>query len=126
MYHPKNAMNSSSAPAPSGISEFEYFSIETASSETVAPPRVAKALAALECRVTTFTEMIDIDGNKTGAVTIFGQVTGVYIDESVIQDGRFSIALAKPVTRLGYLDFGETGDIFELARPTFDGVVHNP
>ena len=119
-------MNGSSVPAPSGVSEFEFMSIEAAASVKVSPPRVSKAVAALECKVTSSAEMVDINGDKTGAVTIFGQVIGVHIDESVIREGRFDVSLAKPITRLGYLDFGETGEIFELKRPSFDGVSHQP
>ena len=41
-------MNNSSANAPAGVSEFEHYGIEQAPSQIIAPPRVAKANAALE------------------------------------------------------------------------------
>ena len=114
-------MNATSVPAPEGISEFDHFGIGRANSELVAVPRVAKAVAALECKVTTVVELEDIHGTKTGAVTIIGQVVGVHIDASVIRDGRFDVNLAKPVSRLGYLDFGLTDGLHEMLRPDWKG-----
>lgn len=119
-------MNATSTPAPAGISEFDHVGLEQAACETVSAPRVAKAKAALECKVTNMVELTDIAGNKTGAVTIIGQVTGVHIDETVIREGRFDVNLAKPVTRLGYLDFGYCAELHELQRPQWNGTAHNP
>ncbi|MDJ0612912.1 MAG: flavin reductase family protein [Rhizobiaceae bacterium] len=124
--HLEKEMNASSLPAPSGVSEFDHLGISAAESQTVAAPRVADACAALECKVTSVVETVDIDGNKTGAIMIIGQVTGVHIDEQYIRDGRFDVALAKPVTRLGYLDFGYSNGFHEMPRPGWDGTVHNP
>jgi len=115
-------MNETSTPAPPGISEFDHCGIEKGACQIVSPPRVAAAYAALECKVTGVVETQDIEGNKTGAVVIFGQVVGIHIDEAVIRDGRFDVSLADPVTRLGYLDFGYTDGLHELVRPTWDNV----
>ena len=110
-------MNATSVPAPSGVSEFEHLGIDTATSNLVAPPRVAKAYAALECKVTQIIEATDIEETSTGAVLVFGQVVGVHLDETVIKDGRFDVELANPVTRLGYLDFGLIHGLHEMPRP---------
>ncbi|MEO0908850.1 MAG: flavin reductase family protein [Pseudomonadota bacterium] len=112
-------MNLSSAPAPSDVSEFDYYNIEAAESNLVSPPRVANAYAALECKVTNVLETEDLEGKKTGAVIIIGQVVGVHIDEAVIRDGRFDVMLAEPITRLGYLDFGFSEGLHEKIRPGF-------
>lgn len=112
-------MNNSSANAPSGVSEFEHYSIAQAESKIVKPPRVAKAKASMECKVTSVVETNDIEGNLTGAVIIIGQVVGVHIDDQMIRDGRFDVTLAEPVTRLGYMDFGLTTDLHEMLRPEF-------
>lgn len=110
-------MNASSISAPNGISEFEYFNIEKAESRFVAPPRVAKALANLECKVTDVIETKNVAGEKTGAIMIIGQVVGVHIDDRAVKDGRFNVEYADPVTRLGYFDFGLTRDLHEKRRP---------
>ena len=119
--HLEEAMNFSSLPAPAGISEFEHCGIERAESTLVTPPRVAAAYAALECKVTGIIETVDVNGNKTGAVVVMGQVMGIHIDEAVIRDGRFDVELAQPVTRLGYLDFGLSHQLHEMPRPGWQG-----
>lgn len=124
--HLEEEMNASSLPAPSGVSEFEHLNIASTASKTVSPPRVANVCAAMECKVTSVIETVDVEGSKTGAVIVVGQVMGVYIDENFIRDGRFDVTLAKPVTRLGYLDFGYSDGLHELPRPGWDGTVHNP
>ena len=120
------AMNESSVPCPPQVDEFEYLGLEKASCELVAAPRVAAAHAALECKVTEIIEPTDIDGNKTEMVMVIGQVVGVHIDPNVIRDGRFDVSLAQPVTRLGYLDFGTLGEMYEQVRPSWEGKTHNP
>ena len=116
-----NEMNLSSANAPTGISEFDHYGIERAQSNLVAPPRVAAALAAMECKVVDVVETKDVEGQKTGAVIIIGQVVGVYIDDMVIRDGRFDVDAAQPLSRLGYMDYGLTDDIHEMLRPDWEG-----
>ncbi|MGI9353368.1 MAG: flavin reductase family protein [Rhizobiaceae bacterium] len=113
----EDEMNHSSLPAPAGVSEFDHCLIERADCLIVSPPRVAKAYASLECRVTSILETVDVTGEKTGAVIVVGQVLGIHIDEAVIRDGRFDVTLADPVTRLGYLDFGYSHGLHEMPRP---------
>lgn len=112
-------MNNSSANAPAGVSEFDHYNIEKAESKIIAPPRVAKAKASLECKVTSVVETNDVEGNLTGAVIIIGQVVGVHIDDDVLRDGRFEVSLADPISRLGYMDFGLTDGLHERLRPDF-------
>ena len=54
-------MNATSVDAPRGVSEFGYAGLTPAPSRLVAPPRVAGAPAALECRVT---EVISPEGAR--------------------------------------------------------------
>lgn len=115
--HLENEMNATSLPAPAGISEFEHCNIESGACEFISAPRVAEAYAALECKVTGIIETVDIEGKKTGAIVVIGQVVGVHIDERVIREGRFDVTLADPVTRLGYLDFARAHDLHEMPRP---------
>jgi len=81
---------------------------------------VAKAYASLECKVTDVIEIKNIQGDKTGAVTIIGQVVGVHLDDAVIRNGRFDVELTEPITRLGYLDFGYSTEFHEMIRPKWD------
>lgn len=117
--HLETQMNASSVAAPQGISEFEHCGIARADSKIVAPPRVEDAYAALECKVTGILEVTAIDGNKTGAIMVIGQVVGIYVDDSVIKNGRFDVSIAEPVTRMGYLDFARANDFHEMLRPNW-------
>src|SRR5690349_15900984 len=64
------AMNSSSVDAPRGTSEFDYTGLTPAPSILVAPPRVADAPAALECKVTEIYRPKSLDGQEVGAVVV--------------------------------------------------------
>ncbi|MCI5073741.1 flavin reductase family protein [Oricola sp.] len=111
-------MSQTSFAYDSDISEFEKAGLEAAGCNLVKPPRVADAPAALECVVTDIRRVQDRAGGVTGNWLVFGEVIGVHIDDAMLTDGRFDLEKAKPVTRLGYLDYGLTPPIIALARPT--------
>lgn len=115
-----DAMNASSVDAPRGSSEFDYAGLTTAESTLVAPPRVAEAHAALECKVTEIREPEDLAGNSAGVFVVSGEVVGVHIDEAVMTDGLFDITKAGNVARLGYMDYLKTTGIFSARRPVWD------
>jgi len=116
-----DAMNASSASAPHGIDEFELAGLEKAPSKLIAPPRVSGVAAALECKKTDIVEMKDLEGTSTDHFMVIGQVIGIHIDDAFIKNGRFDIEKAKPLTRLGYMDYAKFGSIFELFRPKWKG-----
>ncbi|MDA1239080.1 MAG: flavin reductase family protein, partial [Proteobacteria bacterium] len=59
---------------------------------------------------------------KTGNYVIFGKVVGIYIDDFYIKDGLFDAASARPLVRLGYMDYGVVGkeNTFSKNRPALD------
>ncbi|TIX54128.1 MAG: flavin reductase family protein, partial [Mesorhizobium sp.] len=67
--------------APRGVTEFDYADLTMAPSRLVAPPRVAAAPAALECRVTEILRPKALDGTLTSAIVVAGEVVGVHIDD---------------------------------------------
>ena len=48
---------------------------------------------------------------------MLGEVVGIHIDESVINDGMVDISLLKPVARLGYMDYTVVTESFTMERP---------
>lgn len=110
-------MNRTAVDAPRGVSEFDYADLAMAPSRLVAPPRVAAAPAALECRVTEILRPRALDGSQTSAVVVAGEVVGVHIDDAYLKDGRFDIVRAGNVGRLGYMDYSSISDIFSMRRP---------
>ena len=112
------AMSQTSFAYERGISEFAEAGLAEAECRLVKAPRVAGAPAALECAVTEISRLKDRNGDVTGNWAVFGEVIGVHIDDSMLTDGFFDLAKAKPVTRLGYLDYGMAPEIVTLPRPT--------
>ena len=113
-------MNLSSINAPRGTSEFGYAGLTPAPSLLVKPPRVAEALAALECKVTEVHRPVGLDGRPSRNVIVFGEVVGVHIDESILTDGLFDIVKAGTVARLGYMDYTSVAETFAMRRPKWE------
>lgn len=113
-------MNRTAVDAPRGISEFGYADLAMAPSRLVAPPRVAAAPAALECRVTEILRPKALDGTSTSAVVVAGEVVGVHIDDAYLKDGMFDIVRAGNVGRLGYMDYASVDEIFSMRRPRWE------
>ena len=110
------AMNATSAPLPPGTSEFEQCGVPALPSRFVRPPRVGNAFAALECRVFQIVRLpVTADGRENHLV--IGQVLGIHIDEAAIRDGVVDERLLEPLTRLGYMNYGTLGEVFEMQRP---------
>lgn len=111
-------MNASSAPLPRGHNEFEFAGLTQAKCEIVKAPRVAEAVASLECKVTNIVPIQNIEGTRTGAIVIIGQVVGVHIAERALKDGLFDTAGMELCARLGYQDYAKVTETFTLGRPT--------
>ncbi|MGF0538248.1 flavin reductase family protein [Agrobacterium sp. ES01] len=110
-------MNRSSIAVPYGESEFAIAGLTPVIGRLVDAPYVGEAHAVLECRTTEVVRPRSVDGEVSENYVIFGQVVGIHIDEAIITKGRIDIGLARPVTRLGYMDYAETDEVFELMRP---------
>jgi len=112
-------MNKTSVNAPRGVNEFDYAGLTAAPSRLVAPPRVADAPAALECRVTEVFSPKTLDG-VSEAVVVVGQVVGVHIDEAYLTNGLFDAVKAGNVARLGYMDYSSVEELFSMRRPRWE------
>ena len=80
-----------------------------------------EAYAALECKVTQILQPVGIDGAPSENFVVFGQVMGIHIDPAIIVDGRIDMAVAAPLARLGYLDYSDGSQVFEMVRPKWEG-----
>ena len=110
-------MNTTSIDAPRGISEFGLAGLHEAPCRHVSAPRVAEAYAALECKVTQVIVPRTLQGADAAALVVIGQVVGVHIDEAILTNGLVDVSKARPVSRLGYMDFGVTTESFSMQRP---------
>ncbi|ARO30260.1 flavin reductase-like protein [Rhizobium sp. NXC14] len=110
-------MNLSSAALPYGNSEFDFAGLTPKQSERIDAPYVGEAYAVLECRVTEIIEPKTLSGAPSENVLVFGEVVGIHIDEAIVRDGRLDMSIARPVARMGYMDYSEGSDVFEMFRP---------
>jgi flavin reductase (DIM6/NTAB) family NADH-FMN oxidoreductase RutF len=115
--HLIDKMNASSAAVPYGVDEFALAGLTPIRGELVAAPYVAEAFAVLECKVTEIIEPKSLSGEPSENVMVFGQVVGIHIDEAILREGRIDMALAQPIARLGYMDYSDSSEVFELFRP---------
>jgi flavin reductase (DIM6/NTAB) family NADH-FMN oxidoreductase RutF len=112
----KGPMNASAASLPAGGDEFVHAGLATAPSRVVRPPRVAASPVALECRHLRTVELpCETPGRTNHAV--FGEVVGIHIDDALIADGRVDILRARPLARLGYMDYTVVDNVFAMDRP---------
>jgi len=112
-------MNLSSIDAPHGESEFEIAGLAMAEGRLVNAPYVAPAYAALECRVTNIFEVNSLEGAPSGSFVVIGQVMGIHLDETALTDGMLDMSIAAPVARMGYMDYCEGSQPFQMRRPTW-------
>ena len=111
------AMNISSGNFPYGDNEFIHAGLEMVAGETVSAPRVGGVPAAMECKLHD-TIHLPRNSDDRGYVMVIGTVTGIYVDDNVVVDGKIAYDRYVPISRLGYRDYGRVTDIFQAARPS--------
>ncbi|HEY9568142.1 MAG TPA: flavin reductase family protein [Thalassobaculum sp.] len=108
-----DAMNLCALPLAPGQSEVDLAGLDTAASETVRPPRIAQAPAALECRRHTTLQL----GNLREIVV--GEVLRIVVRGDLLEAGRLRVDQTRidTIGRLGGDLYATTRDRFALSRP---------
>ncbi len=112
------AMNATSAAIDGD--EFAAAGIDAAPSRIVAPPRVAASPVAFECVVTQIVRLETRDGRSLDQWLVIGEAVGIHIDASLLDDGIYQTARARPISRGGGPEdyFETTPDtLFRMRRP---------
>ena len=112
----KDAVNATSADAAPGVNEMELAGLEPAPSVLGRPPRVRASPINLECTLHQVIELPPPTPPEPNFM-VLGNVVGVHIDDSIVRDGLVDITLAKPIARLGYMDFAVIKDVFTMRPP---------
>lgn len=108
------AMNASAATVAADVSEFELAGLTPVAGESVAAPRVAEAVAQLECRVTHHFHI----GRPGGGNWMFvGEVVMFHVDETLLDGTRVDQGLLRAVGRHAGNWYSSATDLFELQRP---------
>ncbi|MFN4057039.1 MAG: flavin reductase family protein [Roseinatronobacter sp.] len=108
----RDAMNATSGPWGREVDEFTHAGIERAPCQMIAASRVARAPAALECRMT---QIVQLSGAAN--FVVFGEVVGVHLRPDCVVQGRFDILRFNPLARCGYRDYASVTEVFSLSRP---------
>lgn len=111
------AMNLTSADFPADTSEFDWAGLTAVPSTVVRPPRVGESPAALECRVLSIQEF----GNGPSNL-IIGQVVHLAVDPAFVTDGVLDLARVRPVARLMHDTYSRTRELYDVPRPTYQGL----
>ncbi|WP_022727139.1 flavin reductase family protein [Fodinicurvata sediminis] len=113
----KEAMNQTSASLPSNEAEPEHAGLEMIPSKLVGPPRVKRSPVSMECRYLQTLELPS-SSQDTDNFVVFGEVIGLHIADDLIDaKGMVDITQAKPVARLGYMDYAVIESVFSMQRP---------
>jgi flavin reductase (DIM6/NTAB) family NADH-FMN oxidoreductase RutF len=115
------AMNLSSAAVRPEVDEFALTGLTPAPSMAVKAPRVAQSPVALECRVWKTLDLpAPARASHAPSTVVFGEVVAIYINESVLRDGRIEMNALSPVARLGYMDYAviNAANLFTQNRPS--------
>jgi flavin reductase (DIM6/NTAB) family NADH-FMN oxidoreductase RutF len=107
-----DAMNITSENFDASVDEFVKAGLEKADCETINCARVAASPASMECKMTRIIQ-------TKGAVNyvVFGEVTGIHLQDQCVVNGRFDVSTYHPLSRLGYRDYTVVREVFELMRP---------
>lgn len=111
-YEMRGAMNKTSGSYGADVDEFDMAGLARADCRSIECSRVADAPAALECRLT---QIVTLEGEAN--TVIFGEVTGIYMRDDCLIDGRFDVSTFRPLARLGYRDYSVVDNVFALTRP---------
>lgn len=117
-YDLRETVVSSSREYPPEVDEFEALGIAHRPSVHVKPRRVAASPVQFECRLT---QRLLVPGNTPSANTwlLVGQVVGVHIDDNALTtDGRIDIERLRPLARMGYRDYTDIRQVYELSEFT--------
>jgi flavin reductase (DIM6/NTAB) family NADH-FMN oxidoreductase RutF len=114
------AMNETSAMVSSDTDEFELAGLSKCESSIVAAPHVAGCPVVMECKTTQIVQLQSARAEKLETWLVLGEVVGVHIAETLIEDGIYQTTRAEPVMRGGgpadYFAITEANK-FQLSRP---------
>nr|WP_159464684.1 flavin reductase family protein [Scandinavium goeteborgense] len=115
-----SAMNETSASLAHGEDEFVRAGLTPVESRLVRAPRVGESPVNFECRLSQCIQLTGADGTAVDTWLVLGEVVAVHIDESLLENGIYQTAKAKPVLRAGgpsaYYSIDES-QRFDLTRP---------
>jgi flavin reductase (DIM6/NTAB) family NADH-FMN oxidoreductase RutF len=115
-YELRDAVVLTSAIEEAGVDEMAKAGLTPVPSQLIKAPRVAESPVSMECKHYQ-TTVLPSDTSGLYNSVVVGKVIGVHIkDEIITADGKLDMLKARPLARMGYLDYTSVTDVFEL-RP---------
>lgn len=118
-YAQREKVSASAQEFEPGVDEFEALNIAHAPARRVRARRVADSPAHFECRVH---HTLELPGNtqESRGHLVVAEVIAIHLaDDYLTPNGRFDVLKARPLARLGYLDYTAVDSCFELTTPDF-------
>jgi flavin reductase (DIM6/NTAB) family NADH-FMN oxidoreductase RutF len=108
------AMNVTSKEYAHGADEFAVAGVTKVASELVAPPRVAEAPVAMECRLH---QILEVGAPGHGTAVIIGEILLWHVRDELLVGGRIDYERLDAVGRMGGPVYTRTRDRFDMPRP---------
>ena len=109
-------LNQASFDYPALVDEFDAASLTRVASTRVKPPRVAEAVASLECRLY---QIVPHGTGPSSGTYVIGEVVHMHVSDTILTNGIPDNRKIEHIARLGANAFARvTPDtLFDLARP---------
>ena len=109
-------LNMASFDYPADVDEFDVTGLSRAPSTLVKPPRVAEAVASLECRVF---QIIPHGSGPSAGTYVIGEVVYVHVSDAALSGGIPDNRKIEHVARLGAHAYARItpATLFDLERP---------
>ena len=114
------AMNATCAAVPPEVNEFELAGLTPRASTLISVPHVAESPVNFECKVTQIVQLQTVDATPVPTWLVLGEVVAVHIDKSLLVEGVYDTAAARPILRGGgpadYFEITPEA-LFKMKRP---------
>ncbi len=118
-------MNATSASVGPEVDEFVLSGLTPAPSRRIATPRVKESPVNFECRLSQLIQLQSAEGAAVKTWLVLGEVVAVHIDRSLLKNGAYDTAAARPILRAGttsaYAEIRPEA-MFDMERPGATGV----
>jgi len=105
-------MNLTSRSYPYGVDEFVEAGLGKLPSDLVAPPRIAEAPVAMECRLERIVEI-----GSAGTAIIISEILLWHVRDDLLVNGRIDMGKLDAVGRMAGTGYTRTRDRFDMLRP---------
>jgi flavin reductase (DIM6/NTAB) family NADH-FMN oxidoreductase RutF len=111
-YEDAATLHESSADLSYGESEISHLGLETVPSLVVAVPRLARSVAAMECRLREKLEYPDVD-----SIILLSEVVSFHIRDDLVRGGKIDTRELDPLARIGGPNYAGLSRFVGLAPP---------